>query len=324
MKKYIKSLGLFALLGVLPILGLYMLLNKAGIRPLLTDSVSFDVKADAIADANIDQLDVLGLGSSISLNNLGSKAIQDYIGDDFSYYNFSSWGLTMKDLNVMIPVLVEKYQPKVLIIASGPMDFERQKVGMCDSEEYRWYIEGKNTSYFYAKNTDMYGLIQRKRTVNKYTSHANPEQRIHLLFDEWGGCNLTTKKENYQWFRYNDNLMTETVDEQYEELRKICAFTEKKDVKLIFVISPMKKDPNCVDQDCKDFVKNHIARARKLVESEGQLFLDLHSYHSYPDSLFCDESHLVHAGPDRFSQEILKVYPIKAYLSGNTKALVQQ
>lgn len=324
MNKYFKSFGLFTVMGIIPLILLYLLVTTGGIRPLLTDSVSFDLKADKVGEANLGELDVMGLGSSIALNNIGSKAIQEYIGEEYSYYNFSSWGLTMRDLNIMLPVLLDKYKPKVLLIASGPMDFEKPKVGMCTTEEYQWYIENRNMPYFYAKNTDIYGLIQRKRTANKYTKNAVPEQRIHLLFDEWGGCNLETKRENFQWFRYNDNLYKDTVNMQYDELRQLCELAKSKNTKLIFAVSPMKKVPNCVDKPCQEFIQGHVDKTRQIVESSGSLFLDMHTTHTYSDSLFCDESHLVYGGPDKFSEDIIAKIPFKDFLTPASKPVVQQ
>ena len=320
MKAYLKKFGLFAFMGAIPLAGLYLVLTMTDIKPLLTDSVSFDYKADLIAEAKLEQVDVLCVGSSIALNNIGSKAMQEYLGKDYTYYNFSSWGLTMQDLNIILPVLLEKYQPKVVLIASGPMDFEQQKVGMCTTEEFAWYINNERKPYFYFKNSDLYSLVQRKRTRNKYTKFAHPEMRIHLLMDEWGGSNLVTKRENFQWFRYDENLIKVTEDYQYEELKKLCDYSKSQSTPLVFVASPMKKKPNCEDEACKKFIREHTERTRKIVEGSGQTFVDMHSNHTYADSLFCDESHLVYGGPDSLSNDIVKEVPLRSMLEAASPA----
>lgn len=317
--KNIRFLGL----GLLPILGLYLFLSTQKIYPILTDSISFDAKAQILREKPKEQIDVLGLGSSIALNNLGSEALNKYLGSNYTYYNAASWGLTMRELHIMLPGLLKKYNPKVILLASGPMDFEASKINVCTEKEFSRYINGIPSVYFYFRNTDLFSLFQRKKQTDDLTERASLTDRQHLLFDEWGGINLLTSRENFHHHRFDKSLIKNIEDSQYKQLDELLKITTAAGSKLIFASSPMKKAPNCLDPACKKFIKDHNQRVKERVESNQHIFLNLHSSHQFPDSLFCDESHLVYEGPNQLSMLITKEVSILDLLKKNTP-LVQE
>lgn len=304
-------------LGLFPLLGLYLLFSAQNIKPLLTDSISFDAKADILRSMPAEQIDVLGIGSSIALNNLGSEALQKHLGTDYTYFNAASWGLTMRELRVMLPGLLSKYTPQVLILASGPMDFEAPKIQVCSEAEFNKYIQGSNNSYFFFKNTDLFSLVQRQKRNTELTKHAKLTDRQHLLFDKWGAINLQTAQENFHHYRFDNSLIKTTEEFQFEELGKLMDLVNEHGSKLIFASTPMKKEPNCLDPACQDFIQQHHSKVQNIIESKGHIFLDLHSTHQYPDSLFCDESHLVYEGPNQLSKEIIEEVSLLDLLKNN-------
>ena len=310
MKRFWTQIFLFFLLGLVPILGVYLFFQAKGIQPLLTDSISFDAKAELLAEQPKEDLSILALGSSITLNNIGSKTLDKYLGEDYSYYNAASWGLTMSDLRLMLLPLLKKYNPELILLASGPMDFEQAKISICSENEFDQFINAAPNGYFFAKNTDIFSIIQRKKRTLELTEFASFRDRKHLLFDEWGGINLVTDKENFELERYNKSLIKVTNEEQYQELEKILELIKEHKTKLIFIASPMKKSPNCDDPICQEFISDHHEKVKTLVESKDQIFFNLHKIHNYPDSLFCDESHLIHKGPEQFSQDLINHVPL--------------
>ncbi|MEM6804754.1 MAG: hypothetical protein AAF696_25375 [Bacteroidota bacterium] len=314
MKKLSARNIIFLLLGLLPLYILYSVFTNLKIQPLLTDSISFDLKAQILSEMDNQAIDVMAVGSSISLNNIGSQAMNTYLGQDISYFNASSWGLKMRDVRIMLPGLFEKFTPKVLLLASGPMDFEEPQIHMCSELEFDWYIHEENHGFFYLNNTDLFSIIQREKRSQKLTLEANLSQREHLLFDQWGGINLLTTKENFHYKRFNKSLIKTTVDSQFEELEKIAEYVGEKGARLVFIASPMKKSPNCDSPACKAFIAEHNARIKDIVESKNQLFVDMHGPHQYPDSLFCDESHLVYEGPDMLAKELVSILSISDLL----------
>lgn len=305
-------------MGLLPILGLYVIFSTKNIHPLLTDSISFDAKAQILREMPDEQIDVLGIGSSIALNNLGSEVLHEYLGNEYSYFNAASWGLTMRELRTMLPGLIEKYSPKVILLASGPMDFEASKINVCTEEEFSSYIQGDPAAYFYFRNTDLFSILQRRKEANKLMVEASLKDRQHLRFDEWGGINLITSRENFHHYRFDKSLIKTTVDFQYSQLEELMQIASEAGSQLIFTSTPMKKVPNCVAPDCKKFITDHHQRVKTIVESHQQIYLDLHDSHQYPDSLFCDESHLVYEGPGQLSREITEQVSILDLLKAST------
>lgn len=316
-KFWLRNIVFFSL-GLIPILGLYLLLTSQEIQPLLTDSISFDAKAQIMREMPESHIDVLGVGSSIALNNLGSKALHEYLGDEYTYFNAASWGLTMREVRTMLPGLLKKYQPKVILLASGPMDFEASKINVCSEKEFSRYILGDYDFYYYLRNTDLFTMLQRSKQKQDLTLHASLTDRQHLLFDDWGGINLVTSRENFHHHRFDKSLIKITEDFQYEQLEELLEIVQTAGSKLIFTSTPMKKVPNCVTPACQNFIKKHHQRVREIVEKNQQIYLDLHSTHQFPDSLFCDESHLVYEGPNQLSAEIAQQVALLDLLKANS------
>ena len=121
----------FLLIAALPLAGIGWFIQKKNIRPLLSDSMSFDIKTDFLLSQNLDQVDVLMQGSSVALNNFHSQTLVDHLDPAYRFFNFSSWGLTMKNNREVLPVYIEQYRPKVVLMVSSHVDFEENVVPLC-------------------------------------------------------------------------------------------------------------------------------------------------------------------------------------------------
>ena len=92
--------------------------------PNLSNSISLNAKVlflkNNFSRANID---ILAIGSSMSLNNINSSSITKAYSDE-QYLNLSSWGLTMEETFNLIKIYNKKYHPKTIIISSNYSDFK--------------------------------------------------------------------------------------------------------------------------------------------------------------------------------------------------------
>src|SRR5437764_904180 len=106
---------------VLPLIFLYLLMAADGFSPLITNSISFDAKIAELNHQKFKRVDILGLGSSMTLNNINSQIVADSLSSN--YYNISSWGLQMSDLNSLAHYYVPKFKPKYILMLSSVTDF---------------------------------------------------------------------------------------------------------------------------------------------------------------------------------------------------------
>lgn len=78
------------------------------------------------------QVDCLFLGSSIVLQGLNPTVIEDayraQTGEDIHCYNFGITGLVGQSAGLAAPILVERYQPRLLIYGASPREFAARNV----------------------------------------------------------------------------------------------------------------------------------------------------------------------------------------------------
>lgn len=309
---FFKAL-LFVLIGLAPLGAFYAFLQQKQVPPILTSSISFDAKANFARTQGVEQIDVLGQGSSITLNNLNSQVMTRYLGESISYFNFSSWGLKMENSAEIMEVYLEKYQPKVVVMVSIPLDFEAETVPLCTPREYGWYLEGQFKPYFYLKNLDLQQLFSRSGRTDRLGEGVNDEY-FSMNFDLQGGVDLAIPDSNLSEHRLTLPLDLAVEEKQYEALEAISRYLEEEGVTFVFAHSPVKVS-NCATATCRDKLQAHLDRARSIVEGHGHVFVDQTRFDSpYPDSLFADGTHLNHGGSERFTRELLEEVDLKRLL----------
>ena len=310
MEKFFKELILFLTLAVIAITALIVFFNSKDIEPLLTGNIGFDVKIEKVKSLEIQQLDVLAIGSSICLNNLHSGTIMKHLGQDYSYYNFAAAGLTVDYMLMALKVFLPKYKPKVILIVSSPTDFEETKMELCSEKDLNLYMLGFAKPYFYLKNLDFFNLYRRHRNKQKDINNCEKDHLGSLCFDQGGGISCVIPEENQLKHRWDDEIFTPVVDDQYQALDELCKLVKSYRAKLLFVQPPMRYQ-NCQSQFCKDGLRNHFDRSSKIIISAGHQFLNLFEDNPYPDSLFFDELHLNFEGPARFTEQMVEEIDVK-------------
>ncbi len=113
------------LLG-LPVLG--MLVGYCGLNaryfpaPRITNNLSINEKAMFLRERATPQVNILALGSSMTQINLSTKAVLEHYGDS-AYFNFSGWGMDMKQAHELARLFVPRMKPKLYLLSSNLMDF---------------------------------------------------------------------------------------------------------------------------------------------------------------------------------------------------------
>ena len=285
---------------------IFFVLILTGVRPMLTNSVSFDSKIVQIQERKIRIRDIISIGSSITLNNLESKTILDSL-THMSYYNFSSWGLQMSDVNEVTGFLLTSLRPKMVLICSSIPDFRLEGNSSIASYVHKSDFSRENwKETFYLENySPISDLISRKLEYNRLRSET--QDYNSLAFDSSGGvilCIPANKIDSIRW-NLNSSFPTSFTQSQYRSLEKLCDLLQKAKLYFAFIQSPIKQlyynSPGK-----RESVANHLKICRAIVESRGGLLLDYSFSQEFTsDSMFVDQFHLSARGADLFTRNIV-------------------
>jgi hypothetical protein len=270
-----------ALFFIVPVFILFETLFRTGVYPIITNSSLFDRKMFEVQKQHLKKVELLSIGSSIGLYEVNSGVIVQNL--KMSYYNFSSWGLTMADMNVMLKSFVKDYRPGTVLICSSLGDFMS-----APNDSYLNYL---NTSscirdyfpeYFYLKNySSIHQIIYRK--YNAYP----------LVFDAWGGASLTIDPQHINRDKWDEHFLfpTEYTQNQYTALDSLSAFLREQKIRFIFAQAPIKASyANTVS--AKQKIASHFDRCKSIVEGRGGVYLNYYDTTAFTDRLFFDQSHL--------------------------------
>lgn len=321
MKKKFSNFALSVLAIVIPILLGFELLIHTGYGPLFTNSIGFDAKIQYIEKNKIGQTDLLAIGSSITLNDLSSDVIRDSISN-ISYFNFSCWGLQIRDVKPVLIHYLPRYRPKYIVICSSLNDFTN--AGNTASIENYFntgdYFKQHFKEYFYIKNyNSLLDIFIRKQELKKH-SHSNGDEYASLNFDQYGAVLLNLSPQNIQSDRWNavGGFPTAYTNEEYSELILLCKLLKERQIKLIFIQSPIRK-AYINTPGTQQILNNHFNVCDTIVERYGGKYLNLHDTTVFSnDRMFVDQFHLSKYGATLFTQKAIT--GIKAIIrSSNSK-----
>jgi hypothetical protein len=274
---------------------LFVILYKYGYSPIYTDSMTFDLKADHVEEHALDQIDVIAIGSSITLYNLDSKTLLE--GKKYTYYNFASWGLQMIDIEMILRNRLRQYHPKYVIMCSNITDFQapanRTYPEFFDTELP--LIKRFKPALYYFNYHSVFDLIIRKRHVTQITTDFDHEYSMRL--DNYGGASLNVPKENLgeKYYTAVKTFPTSFTAENYEALRKICVLLNKMNIKPIFVQSPTGSR-YMKTSNASEIFNTHQRKCKWIIEKHGGIYLNFHNPTIFSDNLFVDQFHLQRTG----------------------------
>lgn len=290
---------------VIPILFLFELLMRVGYTPLLTNSISFDAKIECIKKNKIDQINLMAIGSSITLNNLSSEVIKKNFNT--SYFNFSCWGLQINDIKQVLINYVPKYRPKYVLICSSIPDFTT--LGNAESIENFFgtndYFKSHFEEFFYIRNyNSILDIIKRKNEYDKYK--ISNDDYTSLNFDKNGGVLLNIPSKNIETERWNEQVRfpTNYTNVQYKELECLCKFLKERGITLIFVQSPIKKSYAHTIKT-KQLINAHFKTCKLLIKKCGGIYFNYYDTDFLlDDKLFVDQFHLSAIGATLFTERV--------------------
>ncbi|MEL7342791.1 MAG: hypothetical protein AAGM67_20060, partial [Bacteroidota bacterium] len=122
---FLRRFLLFGIVVAVPLIPFVLLLPRLGLAPVLTDSISYDLKLGFLASQNDSSYDLLSIGSSINLNNLHSETLLEAFPAGATYLNLASFNTTISNSAQLLQSIVPRYRPNTVIMMSNHVDFER-------------------------------------------------------------------------------------------------------------------------------------------------------------------------------------------------------
>jgi len=311
MKRFLKLLGLFGLFSsVLTFIIIAGFFYKHDVDlnnlPALnfSDSYSFNEKIRFMKE-NKTNSKILGLGSSMTLNNLDSETITKHFDSD-SYLNAGSWGMSPVDDYKFLQSISDYRSFEKIIICTNFCDFTEQ-VKNIDFDFMNNYL---NSNYFgltfdfiskfdleyYTTNIPYSKKV--RSTFNEYTN---------LQFEEYGSVPYEKKGFKIDSARWNNNHFNKTeARSHYVYLDSIAWYCNINDIELVVLQSPYRNGVKSkLDYSETERLDQHIDRVQRIVENRSQTFVNMTNY-NWDDSLFVDGIHFSSEGSKIFTEKALK------------------
>jgi len=308
MKKFlIHNIIFLSLLFVPFVIGL-VIFKEFIPAPRISNSYSFNEKMKFVANRQVENPEILAIGSSITFNNLNSDVITNSFNTE-SYINMSSWGMRMEDVYALLEPSIDLFNPRIVVIASSAVDFNGRNIVYNIDDISDYLNRGNMWSYQYATFNPKYFF---KRMVTNYMYYNSVNTYKSLSFDEHGAVLLSDTDLQKIKSRWEQEVVFDyMVPTSYEYLDSIAGFLAEKKVELVFVQSPVRANIRT-----HTYVKNisqHIHRVNEILDHHDQTFINC-TQMPLDDYYFADSQHLNVAGAGEFTK-----YWVDEYLNEKEK-----
>lgn len=318
MNKYIKQfLGTVLFLSI--VVGIYtfgprlLTGNKLLIR--FTNSISFDARIYDIRQKTVPNYDYLAIGSSMTMNNLNSDVMMNYLGPmGENFYNCSAWGLSVQDMKNWMNVLLKKYQPKGIIMFGSMEDFDEVEQNY-NYEDISRYLNGARQSSFYLEY-GVFGDLSYYKEYEKLREGNNSYDSLN--FDDNGGVILEVYGIDRAMNRWEKKFTEEFIqnNENYQSLYEMASELKKQGIDFYYVQMPSRQ-MYVTDTMGDEILNSHVERCREVVEGSGQYYYNAINYEKYSDDYFSDYTHMNEHGSLLITQEFLENVFIPSREHGN-------
>lgn len=299
MKKFLIKVTLYIVILLAIILPVSSWLFKKVPKHLLlvSNSVSYNLKADFIRQhpEKLDRAGVVVVGSSMSLNNVDAKMIQDSLR--LPVINLASWALNIQNYQNS-PIWDEH---KIFLSNIGIPDFGESRVIVKDNYSF-------NTSRvreWFNFETDIktsLGMLQQAREVMSIPDNSDYKS---CNFDECGSVLFCVKGFTYDSLRWNaDEFVKWGVDsarlKAYVSRLKELTRSHHGYSRIIISFSPVRRKFYSAGRS------GMIAYLGGLIRENcpDVTFFNLFD-RDYPDSVFADNCHFNVLGAGRFTGEVI-------------------
>ena len=299
--KFIREVILLCL-PIFGVLFIYIYANREYFpAPRYTSNISLNMKLEE-GLLNRGELDVISMGSSMNLNNLSTRAVNEK-WPDYQHYNFGFWGCEVKTVKELLPTLLERKKPHTVVLTNSVMDMRAEGGGIpIDTADIIHSMDHMSPFKRYMHYWDApYYLRQMESNKIRFNDANNYE---YMKLDKDGGASLNVTIERRDQSRY-DHPVPDKEDlgtEQYKALEEIGQMLKEKGVKLIVLHAPFRRA--VMDKPSQARIAEHTMRVKEILEPMGHVVLD-GTDRDWDDELFGDSHHFNEDGAYAFTQYCL-------------------
>jgi hypothetical protein len=266
--------------------------------PRVSDNISLNEKLSFYKRTGPIPLDVIAVGSSMTLNNVSSRAVMQHFGA-VRYMNFGTWGQGLATSRDMALALQARTGARTVLICSNLMEFstELPPLNVDTAMVVRYLWNDPELVAYLRTHQAVYYLRNMEANVIRQQDAANYE---YLRFDAHGGATLEVPPELRAQARWEKRPPgpEAMVDSIYRVAEELGSQLAARHVRLIWLHSPFRA--GVMTDEVRERVSRHVIRLRDLLEPMGHEVVDAND-HPWPDELFSDYSHLSGPGSHRFT-----------------------
>ncbi|MES2375592.1 MAG: hypothetical protein V4553_03390 [Bacteroidota bacterium] len=285
MEKSLKVFLLKVCLFTVPIFLLFEIFFRLGLYPIFTTSGNLDAKIISLQKRHFKHIDIIMTGSSVGGYDIVDSAIAGSFNK--SYYNLSSWGLQVIDMEALDKTWVERYHPKYLIVVSILSDFRRPDRGIFTNyvNTDNW-IKNNFPEYFYFSDYRSISQLIRRKTGASFSFNSLGGQPSPFIHED---------KKKHKWVAEDDSFPTAYTQANYNALNSLSSFLKQQQVKLIFIQAPVANSRSG-EAFYKTMIARHFNTCKNIVERNNGVYLNYYDRASFSDSMFYDKNHLIRKG----------------------------
>ncbi|MBP7449215.1 MAG: hypothetical protein KA817_04235 [Flavobacteriales bacterium] len=287
--------GTIALLGI----AAYFQLNRHFVpAPRITPNAVLNMKLSHLRHRGTHTAHVLAVGSSMTMNNLGSAAVVDHF-QDTSFVNMGAWGMDMEQCTGLAEVLVPYLRPTTVLVVSNLNDLVN------DGKHYRidttrvanYLMHWSSTASYIRSLKPAYYLREMERNKIRMFDHGNYE---FMGVDEHGWAPLDVPAERISRERWDRRPPPTSwlANDQYAAVERLGHYLKERNIRLVFIQSPYRNGVR--DAAVDQVVEQHLERLHRILDPLGHRVIDTTDRH-WPDELFVDYSHLSRTGAEQFT-----------------------
>lgn len=271
--------------------------------PNYSNSISFNEKMDFIRHKDLNKIEYIVLGSSMSLNNIDSEIMIEKFGEN--YLNLASWGFKFSDIELFLQNMLGYFPNlKSVIISSNLMDYSDIRLVeiIINYPNLKRSLEYFPGIFSYFIDLDIKYLLNNSRGNEGRKSNISFYQSLD--FDEYGGVVLNIPPDNIDEKRWVKNLNDYRVSKyQIEKLNGVIDVLKQKQIKLYITFSPLRPGSQTLEEHEKYEIQ--IKKIENELAKRDVEFINCNSIYPWNDSLYVDYAHLNKKGTEIYTDLIL-------------------
>ncbi len=305
-RRYLLWFFMPPVLTAIAIVAMLLVFRSTGrLAPIpITGSVSYDEKLQLLRDRHGQSIDVLAVGSSMTLNNLKSDVVLQHLPPGVSFFNAASYGQKISQSRKLIEFLQPRFKAKAVIMICGPMDFDLNSSYHIafDPADAGRFIGGECYPWSLARHFDALYYAREARTIA--TQRRSRSDYSHLHFDTGGGSPLEISYPNIDQARWNQKPDRQRDPNEYLELQKLAQFLESNHIPFFLAQPPLRQ--SCLTPDILPKLELHWQNINQALSSTGSKLINLQYDLPLPDSAYADYSHLNEQGAAIFTEKLMR------------------